>query len=209
MTSLETSILKRDVPVRIRSVTRTVRLDEDVDRMFQDLADKEKTSINHLVSKALRRYAEWDVHAERFGFLTIGTKQLTKLFNNLTDKEAREMGQEAGNSTWPEFIQFYHKKFNYDTVMRTLELLGHTYARMYTLESSYDSKHQVLVLKHNRGSRTSAFLAESIKALFLRLGLKPEITETEDQVTLKVQPNLVSTTPAQPTTSSRTHFSQR
>jgi hypothetical protein len=205
MTSLEASLLKRDAPARIRSVTRTVRLDEDVDRMFQDLADRERTSINHLVSKALRRYAEWDVHAERFGFLTIGAKQLVKLFNNLSEQDAREMGQEAGNTTFPEFIQFYFKKFNYDTVLKTLELLGHTYGRMYTMESNFDGKTQILVLKHGRGPRTSAFLGEAVTILFRRLGLKPEVSETEDQVTVKAQPSMT----VAPQTNGKSRFSQR
>lgn len=191
MASLETKILNRDAPARVRSVTRTVRLDEDVDRMFQDLSEREKTSINHLVSKALRRYAEWDVYAERFGFLTVGGKHLAKLFSNLTDKEARELGREVGNNAGPEFINFYFKKYNYDTVLKTLEILGHMYARMYTFETSFEGKTQVLILKHGRGPRTSAYLSEATLGLLRKLGLKPEVTETEDQVTIKVEPGMV------------------
>lgn len=186
MTFLQSDVLVRETPARVRSVTRTVRLDEDVDRMFQNLSDKEKTSINHLVSKALRRYAEWDVHAERFGFLTVGTKMLAKLFNRLTDEEARELGREVANNAGPEFINFYFKKYNYDTVIKTVQILGQ-YGKMYTFETSFDGKTRVLVLKHGRGPRTSAYLAQAMGGLFQRLGVKPEITETEGQVSIKVE----------------------
>jgi len=61
------------------------------------------------------------------------------------------------------------------------------YGRMYTFETSFDGKTQVLVLKHGRGPRTSAYLAHVIGRLFKRLGIEPEITETEDQVSIKVK----------------------
>lgn len=169
-----------------RSVTRTVRVDEDVDQMFAEMADRERVSTNHLVNKAMRRYAEWEVLAERYGFVTISNRLLGLLFEKLSEKEAREMGREAGGSSTVEFIQFYFKKFNYDTVMRTLELLGHQYARNYTLEKMVEDNDEVIIMKHGRGPKTSAYMAEGLKSIFNRLGKKIDVMETEEQVVARI-----------------------
>jgi hypothetical protein len=179
-----------------RSVTRTVRIDEDVDRMFQELADREKVSTNHLVNKALRRYGEWEVLAERYGFVTISNRMLGSLFEKLTMEEARQMGHEAGGPALAEFIQFYFKKFNYDTVMKTLEILGHQYARNYTFEHSTDGNEEMLILKHGRGPKTSAYLAEAVKSLFQQLSMKADVMETEDQLVIRIPKKQTITSPA-------------
>jgi hypothetical protein len=169
-----------------RSVTRTVRIDEDVDQMFQELADREKVSTNHLVNKALRRYGEWEVLAERYGFVTISNRMLGVLFERLTIEEARKMGREAGGPSTAEFIQFYFKKFNYDTTMRTLELLGHQYARNYTFEKSGEGNEEMIIMKHGRGAKTSAYMAEGLKSVFGQLGMKIDVMETEDQIVARI-----------------------
>jgi hypothetical protein len=43
-----------------------------------------------------------------------------------------------------------------------------------------------LILKHGRGRNTSAYLAESMKTVLAKLGLKNQVLETEDQVVVKV-----------------------
>ncbi len=153
--------------------------------MFQDLADREKVSTNHLVNKALRRYGEWEVLAERYGFVTISNRILGVLFEKLSMEEARQMGREAGGPFTMEFIQFYFKKFNYDTAMKALELLGHQYARNYTFERGVENNEDMLILKHGRGPKTSAYMAEGLKGLFQQLGIKIGVMETEDQIVVR------------------------
>ena len=169
-----------------RSVTRTVRIDDDVDQMFTEMADRERVSTNHLVNKALRRYGEWEVLAERYGFVAISSRMLGALFERLSIEEARKMGREAGGSSTVEFIQFYFKKFNYDTTMRTLEVLGHQYARNYTFEKSDEDNEEMIIMKHGRGPKTSAYMAEALIALFGQLGMKIDVMETEDQIVAKI-----------------------
>jgi hypothetical protein len=96
------------------------------------------------------------------------------------------MGREAGGPAMAEFIQFYYKKFNYDTVMKTLEILGHQYARNYTFERSSENNEEMIILKHGRGPKTSAYMAEAIGSLFSQLGMKIDIMETEDQVVIRI-----------------------
>lgn len=171
---------------RSRSVTRTVRLDEEVDNMFQELSDREKVSNNHLINKALRRYVEWEVAAERFGFVNIGSSVLGELFDNLTVEEARKLGREGGATSWIEFISFYYKKLDFDSLVKSMDLLSHRYARMFALETFTEGRTTVLIMKHNIGPKRSAYIAEAIRTIFSKFEIKVEVTESEDQVTVKV-----------------------
>ena len=56
-----------------RSVTRTLRLDEDVEAGIVEMAEREQFSFNLLANKALRKLVEWEDKAGKFGFIQVPT----------------------------------------------------------------------------------------------------------------------------------------
>lgn len=164
-------------------------MDEDVDKMFQNLSEEQRTSVNFLINKALRRYSEWEVYAEKFGFLSITGKMFEGLPDHLSMKDVRELGRHVADNSYREFVNFYYKKFTYDTVLKTLELLGQTYARTFVFERNYDGKNEILIFNHGSGLNTSAYFGEIIRGLMQKLGHNVEISETEDQIVVTV-PNV-------------------
>ncbi len=170
----------------ISSVPTTFRVDADVFEAVSSLAEKEKTSVNAVANRALRRYIEWEVFAEKFGLLSITSGTITKLFDTLTDKEAREMGENYGNSLAPELITFWFKKFDFPTVLKALDLLGSKYGRLFQFDYVSDGDVYTLFIRHEKGRKHSLYYEEAAKALFGRLGIKPEISLTESQVTLTI-----------------------
>ena len=182
----QATVKLRSAKQRITSVTKTLRLDSDVDEKLTDLAEKEGVSVNVLANRAIRKYVEWDVFAQRFGFMTTSHTMQEKLFQKLSDDEAREMGREMGKNVGPEFVTFFFKKLNFETVLKAAELLGTAYGNAYTFEHSFDGKTHTIILKHDMGPRMSAYLGETWKMMGERLELQTSINETEDQVVIKV-----------------------
>jgi hypothetical protein len=168
------------------SVPTTFRIDADIFKAVSSLADKENTSVNAVVNRALRRYVEWEVFAEKFGLLSVTSGTITRLFNMMTDKEAREMGENYGSSLAPELITFWFKKFDFPTVLIALDLLGTRYGRLFQFDYVFDGNKYTLFLRHERGMKHSIYYEEAAKALFGKLGLKPEITLTNSQVTVVI-----------------------
>lgn len=183
----ETTVKLRPAKQRVTSVTKTLRLDSDVDNRLTDLAEREGVSVNVLANRAIRKFVEWDVYAQRFGFMTTSHSMQEKLFSKLTDDEAREMGREMGKNAGPEFVIFFFKKFNFEMVLKAAELLGTAYGNAYTFEHSFDGKLHTIILKHDMGPRMSAYLAESWKMIGERLGVQLDLSETEDQVAIKIR----------------------
>ena len=172
---------------RVPSETRTIRLEGDILLKLEELANQDNVSISFIINKALRRHVEWEIYAEKFGFMMVFTAKMRRIYESLTDEEARELGRQSAENEYSEFINFWFKKIDFDTTVRALEILGSEYARSFKFEHSFDGKIHTIILKHDRGPRTSAYDAEMAKILFNRLSLKVETVESDQQVTITVR----------------------
>src|SRR5256712_6271284 len=164
-----------------RSVTRTLRLDEDVEAGIVEMAEREQFSFNLLANRSLRKLVEWEDKATKFGFIQVPTSLVEKVFSILTDEEARELGKEAGANTIPEMVLFWFKKFNPETVLKALEMIG-SYGNAFRLQYTIDGETDTVVLKHDRGPRFSAFYGELVQSPFKPMAAKIEAHETDGQI---------------------------
>ena len=174
-------------PARVSSETRTIRLEGDILLKLEELANQENVSISFIINKALRRHVEWEIYAEKFGFMMVFTAKMRRIYESLTDAEARELGRQSAENEYSEFINFWFKKIDFDTTVKALELLGSEYARSFRFEHSFDGSMHTIIFKHDRGPRTSAYYAEMAKVLFNRLNLKVDTIESDQQVTITVR----------------------
>jgi hypothetical protein len=164
-----------------RSVTRTLRLDEDVEAGIVEIAEREQFSFNLLANRALRKLVEWEDKATKFGFIQVPISIVEKVFSILSDEEARELGREAGTNTLPEMVLFWFKKFNPETALKAMEMIG-SYGNAFRLQYTLDGETDTVVLKHDRGPRVSAFYSELFQSLFKPMGARVETHETDGQV---------------------------
>ncbi len=174
-------------PPRVSSETRTIRLEGDILLKLEELANQENVSISFIINKALRRHVEWEIYAEKFGFMMVFTAKMRRIYESLTDAEARELGRQSAENEYSEFINFWFKKIDFDTTVKALELLGSEYARSFRFEHSFDGSMHTIIFKHDRGPMTSAYYAEMAKVLFNRLNLKVDTVESDQQVTITVR----------------------
>ena len=168
------------------SETRSFRLDQDTIDNLRALSEKERVSVNVLANKALRRYVEYDVLAERFGLITISKGLLKDLFALTTEEQARELGRKSGHEAGPAFVTFWYKKFDLENTIKAIGKVMSEYGRTLSFDSSFDGKTHVLVMRHETGKNASAYYAELVKAIFALLGLNCRMEENEDQVTAYV-----------------------
>ncbi len=169
-----------------RAIPTTLRIDADILSAVNTLAEKEKTSLNAIVNRALRRYVEWEVFAEKFGLQSVPSGIIAKLFELLPEQTVRELGENYGNNLAPELVTFWFKKLDFTTLLKALDLLGMRYARLFHFEYVYDGRTYTLFIRHQKGARLSIYYEEVAKALFKKLGIKPRITLSSNQLTIVV-----------------------
>lgn len=74
-------------------MTRTLRLDEDVDEALERMAQERGESVNAIAGRALRKLVEWDRIAESVGLVVASSVTLGRLMDSQTREEARALGE--------------------------------------------------------------------------------------------------------------------
>ena len=82
-----------------RSITRTVRIDEDVQDAIEHIAEQQNLSVNALVNKALRKFAFWDTALEKFEAVSTPSQLLVKMMEYLSDQNAKDLARRLEMST--------------------------------------------------------------------------------------------------------------
>jgi hypothetical protein len=168
-----------------RAVTRTLRIDSDVESRIEQLAEKEGVSFNLLANRSLRRLVEWEATAEKFGFAQVPLHALERVFSLLSEEQARVMGREAGKNMMQELILFWFKKLDREAALNLLAMSA-KYARLFKMEHTRNGSTETVVLKHDRGRNASAYYAELLKSLFQSLDTDVITQETEGQVVAQI-----------------------
>ena len=177
--------------VRVRSITRTVRIDEDVDHQLTEYAERNGISVNLLIERALRKFAEWQVYASKFGFVDTPLSLYTRMLGSLTEEQAKDLGKWIGRTFAKDFILFWFKKIDFDSAIKSFELLGSPYARFFEFMQEDDGSTVTIILKHNRGLNSSFLWEEVVKYVFQELiGMSINAEVTTDQVVVRIRPGL-------------------
>lgn len=166
------------------SVTRTIRIERDVDEFLRKFADREGISVNFLVNKAIRRLVEWDVYAEKFGMVSLPESLLVKMMESLNDEEAGALGQWVGQNLLPEFLTFWFREVSLQTVVMGYSRLTARYAGAFEYEERSREGRWTIVFKHGGGARWSIYYEGLLRTALQGLlkGAEIRTEKTDDQV---------------------------
>nr|MDO8133294.1 hypothetical protein [Candidatus Njordarchaeum guaymaensis] len=89
-----------------RKTLRTIRLTRELDNILQQEAQARRISVNTLINATLTKYAEWDRHIEKFGFISIAGETFKAFLSEVDDQEVEKIGGELGNNM-PRAITFF------------------------------------------------------------------------------------------------------
>ena len=170
-----------------RLTRRTFAIQSDVSEKIDALVDGHTLEANLLVNKALRHYLEWGRFVENFKLVISDPRLMKLLWSHLTVEEAREMGLQNGNSAVVEFILYYFRKFDLESVLKTFRVIGAEYSNSFVYSESGDDRNRTIILRHSMGQSASAYYGASLKALSVRLGMEVELEESDGQLVCKIR----------------------
>src|SRR5207248_7370107 len=75
-----------------RIETRIFRIDTEVAEQLDELAQKNKISVNVIVNQSLRKHVEYDAYSENFGHVNNSNRLLKKFFSTMLQKHAMALG---------------------------------------------------------------------------------------------------------------------
>lgn len=168
---------------RSAQMTRSVRIDRDVDEGLRRLAKEYSVSVNALALRAIRRYAEWDSFAEKFGFVDMPGSIVARMIRDLEEPQVVELGTWVGSTLLKEYVTFWFKQVTLETVLEACPRLIAKYGRLFEYEERAEAGRRTIILKHEGGNRISLFYEHVVKGAFGGLLGKPvTIERMENQV---------------------------
>jgi hypothetical protein len=163
-----------------KSVTRTVRLDEDLDNGIQRRASESNISVNFLVNQLIRKYIEWDIPAGKFGAVFVSATVLRRLTEGIDDKTAGEIGRLNSREFFSPFCRYLFGEITYDTSILTFKRMAE-YTNTYTMEATSDSRNHVIILRHDGGHKISSFYEGFLKGIYSEiLKMETRIESTDE-----------------------------
>ena len=169
-----------------RIETRIFRIDTEVAEQLDELAQKNKISVNVIVNQSLRKHVEYDAYSEKFGLVTISKGLLKTFFSLMSQEQARALGRKSGEHEGVALVTFWFKDFNLENVIKSLDRVASHYNHNFEFEYTQDGQAHVAILRHDSGPRASAFYAGFVKSVFALLGTRVELEETEGQIVAKI-----------------------
>lgn len=146
-----------------------MRLEKEVNDAILDAADSQGISVNLLISRILSRFIEWEAKAERFGFIEVPPDLPVLMTEQIPEEEVRELGRWFGEVGLREYVLFWFKEVNFETLTRAFPELIARYGRIFTYEQTADGDRGVMIIRHNGGVKWSAFYEEAMRAAFEKL----------------------------------------
>jgi len=183
----------REVRKRGRSVTRTIRLDEDITLQLAATAERERQSGNIIIAKALRRYLEWTQYAKLLNHATVSHTLLEKMMDYLTAEEARELGRWSATNTLVEMTNMLFGGVRLTSTIATLAIMA-KYSGRFALEHTFENSKHYLILIHDAGLKWSQFYEEFLITGIQNSQVKQfDVKITDNQVAVFIEePGLAS-----------------
>lgn len=159
-------------------ITRTIRLEEDLDRLLQKIAKDERATVNAVVNRAIRRYVDWDRHAQRFGMMAVRPEMLSILMERQSLEEAKELGRQSAKNSMRPAVESIFVDFTLPNVVEFLRRFS-TYGGRYQFEDSVEGRKHVILMRHALGLKWSTYYEGILKGIF------------EDELGIKINVNVL------------------
>ncbi len=147
-----------------KSVTRTLRIDEVLDRSIQRIATDENLTVNSLVNRTLTKMIEWDRPAEKVGFVSASPTLMGRLLSERDGEASEELGRWAAREVFLPFIQYLFGEVSVTTVLLYFKRAS-GYGQ-FAFDETGDSGKRILILKQSLGPNWTLYYDGVMKEIF-------------------------------------------
>lgn len=170
-----------------KTVLRTVRISEELDRILQKDAKVNRISVNALISSIMEKYAGWDRYTEKFRYISIPTTIFRALLDLADENALATAAERLGDELPKEITSFWFKKFNLETYLQYISNASE-YGNALEAEIESEGGNYTISIYHEYGKKWSTALKHyHDKAIRTYLKTIPHFETTENTVTITFQ----------------------
>jgi hypothetical protein len=139
-----------------KSVTRTLRLPNDLDEALEKKAREERISVNSLATSGIREAIEWSSVIPKLGFGTFPKYLTSKLLEELTDSECEEIGKQVARDLMVPFVEYRFGTSSFENWIETIREFAN-YTGQFKILTKTRGSEFVLVVEHSSGIKWSHY----------------------------------------------------
>lgn len=169
------------------SVTRTLRLDSELDSLIQNDAEKLGMSTNAMISKILTQYRD-ALRFDEFGYwIKLAKGTFVSMIEQLSIEEIEDIAYEQSIKILQVNLMMRGMKVNHETVLwYTSQILGE-YSGWFKCHCSSGNEEDSMHLSHYFGRKWSHFLANYLSNIYHNeLGAKVQTVVMDNDVHLTI-----------------------
>ena len=172
---------------KVISVTRTIRLSEEIDSVIQSDADRLGMSSNALITKILLYYKDAQRYDAAGSRVTITRDTFRAIIDTLSIEEIEDIAYEYGGKKLREHLMRRGMEINQENIFWHIAQLLGEYSGWFRCDI-YENKDGITIhLNHSYGRNWSHFLVNYISSIIQdRLGYKVQSVVLENDVHLTI-----------------------
>ena len=154
-------------------------VEDDLDDAIQDIAQRERVSVNLVVNRALRRFVDWDQSPASREMVSVPPGLLMKLMSNRKPEEARELGRWTGSHLFIPNLKSQYPTVTVEVALRGVSQLS-SYGGRFEFDHRVTGRTHTVYIRHSLGQRWSSYYAGAMEAIFgehFRKKVKLRVTE--------------------------------
>jgi hypothetical protein len=170
-----------------KTVLRTVRISEELDRILQKDAKVNRTSVNALISSIMEKYARWDRYTQKFRYISIPSTIFRGLLDLADENALAATAERLGDELPKEITSFWFKKFDLESYVQYISNSAE-YGNALEAEIESERGNYTISIHHEYGKKWSTALRHyHDKAIRTYVKTIPHFETTENTVTIRFQ----------------------
>ena len=168
---------------RVKTVTRTFRLDENLHKMLEEEAAKEKITVNSFLSRIIWNYQKRCQFCLHYNLMLMEPMVFKTLLDNLTEEALKQTGASLGPIVFKENLARLGMPLNKKAVETVLTEGMGAWTKWFDADVTETNERRAYYLHHTLGKKWSIFLKSFFEqALTELLDLKVPIEMTENSI---------------------------
>jgi hypothetical protein len=174
------------------TVTRTFRIDAELDDVLEREAERQGISVNHLVNSIFQRYALCDRLARSSNFISMTKHAFREILKGISLEHLAEAGENTGSKDIQDVLDMLGLPSDYDsfTYLIANHFGGPNCAMWFNCYRSFKQNRVLLHLQHDLGREWSVYLQNYFLSYLKTLKVDCETTAYDYAVNIRpLQPH--------------------
>jgi hypothetical protein len=167
---------------RVRTFRLPVKLADKLDAQARDL----RVSANTVLVRALDRFIEWELPAERFGFLSMDRDSLQLLLKSVEPGKLALIAEQAGRKNSRDIALYWYGKYDAETIARGFQEIF-SYGRFADCRVESAATGWTVTLRHSLGREWTTWLHHYLDAVLREtLGLRAGFDVSDRTIVFRI-----------------------